>query len=570
MAAPIFDTTVNQLATIVEEGARANARNTKRFIEPAEGTLRRATTKRHHIIFGRRGSGKSSLLFKSADTLSAEGRPIAYVDLEPYKGHHYPDLLISVLLVTFKIFREWLESAKLPSEFGRTWRTVWLRKSRTAKGRRKERLLAALDKVIRDLKDQLQFVDGAAMVSKASRGDKEAQSAMVKANVKAGMPAAGAAEVETNFNAASESTEAKEEEEKYTRSKKDYLHRKILDLRDIFQQFTALTGGDCFLFLDDLYHISRSDQPQLIDYFHRVAKGNNLWLKVGSIRHRSTWYTNAPQPIGLKIGDDADEINLDLTLETFAGSRHFLCMVLNTYIDEAKAPSLDSLLADGGLDRLVLASGGVTRDFLGLFRRAIEAAKERLTKAKDSPRGEKIGAEDVNLAAGAYGDTKKAEFQRDTLDDRERLEAAIQKIRSFCLQKTKTNIFLIDQDLTGSDYDLVQELVDLRLIHHVRSRVTVREFPGKNFRALLLDVSQYSGERKKRDVEMLEFWKDANKEELRRRLLVYDPSVSLTDLMRDIEERNKKGKAISGPDAEASLFDYGGGNSAPLPNDSET
>ena len=86
MPAHLFDPTVNELATIVEEGARANARNTTRFIESAEGTLRRAITKRHHLIFGRRGSGKSSLLFKSADTLKAGGRPIAYVDLEAYKG----------------------------------------------------------------------------------------------------------------------------------------------------------------------------------------------------------------------------------------------------------------------------------------------------------------------------------------------------------------------------------------------------------------------------------------------------------------------------------------------------
>jgi hypothetical protein len=97
----------------------------------------------------------------------------------------------------------------------------------------------------------------------------------------------------------------------------------------------------------------------------------------------------------------------------------------------------------------------------------------------------------------------------------------------------------------GADNDLVQELVDLRLIHHVRSRVTVPDYPGKGFRALLLDFSQYTGERKKRDVEMLEFWKDANKESLRRRSLVYDPSKSLEDLQREIAEKSRRSETRS-------------------------
>ena len=88
----IFNETIDELATLVEEGARATKKATARFIEPAQGTLRRAESRRHHIVFGRRGSGKSSLLYKSAENLSKLNHPVAYVDLEPFKGHHYPDV----------------------------------------------------------------------------------------------------------------------------------------------------------------------------------------------------------------------------------------------------------------------------------------------------------------------------------------------------------------------------------------------------------------------------------------------------------------------------------------------
>jgi hypothetical protein len=63
----ILDTEpVNTLARIVEEATRSTREGAKRFVEPAEGTLGRAKSRRHHIVFGRRGSGKSSLLTKAA------------------------------------------------------------------------------------------------------------------------------------------------------------------------------------------------------------------------------------------------------------------------------------------------------------------------------------------------------------------------------------------------------------------------------------------------------------------------------------------------------------------------
>lgn len=77
---------VAKLVTLVEEAARSTEEGIKRFVEPAQGTLSRAVNKRHHMIFGRRGSGKSSLLRKAAADLTVDRRPIAYVDLEAFKA----------------------------------------------------------------------------------------------------------------------------------------------------------------------------------------------------------------------------------------------------------------------------------------------------------------------------------------------------------------------------------------------------------------------------------------------------------------------------------------------------
>ena len=75
---------IQVLARIVEESTRSTREGVKYFIEPAPGTLQRAKNKRHHIIFGRRGSGKSSLLAKVSEDLTILRSPIAYVDLEEF------------------------------------------------------------------------------------------------------------------------------------------------------------------------------------------------------------------------------------------------------------------------------------------------------------------------------------------------------------------------------------------------------------------------------------------------------------------------------------------------------
>src|SRR5438309_5259094 len=85
---------VEALEVEIEEATRSSEEGVKRFIEPAHGTLSRALAKRPHIVFGRRGSGKSSLLRKAAADLTVDRRPLAFVDLESFKGHSYPDVLI--------------------------------------------------------------------------------------------------------------------------------------------------------------------------------------------------------------------------------------------------------------------------------------------------------------------------------------------------------------------------------------------------------------------------------------------------------------------------------------------
>lgn len=409
----------------------------------------------------------------------------------------------------------------------------------------KAELQTKINKNVDELIENLYLNDNAKLTQKINESNKEKSNNKIK-----GSASLFDNKIEAEIAQASESGNVKETKEEFKRSKQDFLLRKILDFQDIFTALFKINKKDSYIFLDDLYHLLRADQPDLIDYFHRISKGNNFWIKIATIRNRTSWYKNTLQPIGFKIGDDAEEINLDLTLEKFTLSKNFLKSIIKIYIEEYKAPKIDDLLTDGGIDRLVLASGGVTRDFIGLFRRSIDETKERVNRSgPDFQRGEKIGAEDVNIAAGNYGELKREEFQRDTLEDKDKLEISFNKVKQFCLDKTKINFFLIDQEAIGSEIELIKELIDLRLIHQVKSRVTVSSRPGKIYRGYLLDVSQYTGERARRDIEMIEFWKDSEREKLRRASLIYSPITepeSLSDNGLGTESANsKKSKGVS-------------------------
>ena len=329
-----------------------------------------------------------------------------------------------------------------------------------------------------------------------------------------GLCVGGKAELQSSERSSGEAREA------FKRSKIDFLHRHIIDYQEVFRNMAAVSSGDAYLFLDDLYHIRRADQANVIDYFHRIAKPGGLWLKVGTVRHRSIWYVGGDPPCGMKIEDDAGEINLDLTLEKYPLASDFLRRILTNFSDPLRLTPRSSFLTDDALDRLVLASGGVARDFLTIFRLSVDHARQRGPEGRG---GDKICVEDVNISAGEHDTAKREEFSSETGDDEGALDEEFSSVRDFCLERAKSNCFLLAKDARGARVDQIHELVDLKFLHLVRGRVTVSGRKGQIFEAYMLDVSQYAGMRKRRGLQEIQFWKDET--QLRRASLIYDPPI---------------------------------------------
>lgn len=506
---------VDDLLVLCEEVTRATPDGVRRFIEPAPGVLSRAKSNQHHLIFGRRGSGKSSLLRKTATDLTVDRRPIAFVDMETFKGHTYPDVLISVLIKSLHEFKKWLDTAATaPSTKKSFWKKLYdaipkrtpFNKAKTTK------LSAELEAIIAALEKQLQSPEVVEKQTKQTSLNEEAASLELGADIP-GTPLKG------KGNLGRKSGATFEEQSKYVSYKVEYLHQNILRFKNFFTSLSELADGPSFLVLDDLYHIRKIDQPKVLDYFHRIAKGSNLWLKVGTIKHRSQWYQHSDPPIGVKLGDDAKEINLDISLEKFSTLRDFLKRVLGNLMNETPPITMQGLLNSTAIDRLIIASGGVTRDFIGIFANAINQARNR---EPGHHRGPKIGAEDVNLATGDYSPLKQEEFKLDSDSERELLEEEFKNLVDFCTETARCNIFLISQKLLGPTRDAIDQLVDLRLIHPVKSRVTLKKgAAGELFEAYMLDVSQYTAARKVHEFQIVDLSANGKDEAIRRATLVY-------------------------------------------------
>ncbi|MER9376339.1 hypothetical protein [Mesorhizobium sp. M0491] len=327
----------DQFAATLEEATRSTEEGVKYFIEPAKGTLSRGKTRRHHFIFGRRGSGKSSLLNKLRAELTLDRMPVAYIDLETFKGHSYPDVLISIIIKTLDSYSEWFSTAGVyPASKQSFWKKLFGAKPRekSIDSRKVDGLLKRVTQMRAELAHLLTEPEEVSRVRK-SKQTKE-RNANGKGSIE--LP-----QLHLEGGVSRSSGTEREISDNYSSKKIETLHRRIIDFKQLFADLSSVSGKQSYLFLDDLYHIRSDHQAEVVDYFHRITKGTNTWLKIGTIKHRTQWYFFGQPPIGMKLGDDADEIDLDVTLEKYDLTKEFLIKVLDQFCREHDSKVADSI-----------------------------------------------------------------------------------------------------------------------------------------------------------------------------------------------------------------------------------
>ena len=518
------DEHLQALLPALAEAARANQQTVDRFVPPKVGIVDETASRRHQFILGRRGVGKSSLVrMVERDSRRSESA-VAFIDLETLKGIPYPDVLIQLLIELFKVLEEGLKRPR----FGRNPRKTIQR----YKARRDLRRLRS---------------DFAVLLSEPESSEvtvKRIRSRAAKVGTKISLDGAyrrsGAG---LALHAGRQQDEAEAEDSAvqatFTRTKMEGLYAAASSIRSVLSEtMEHLAKGPGYIILDDFYHIRHADQPPVLAYLHQVVKNLDIYLKVCAVRHRLNEFVEGDPPVGLQMGHDAGQISLDITLASFPAAQRFLESVLEGICSPLDI-RLDQFITDAARQRLVLASGGVVRDYLNLIHSGLREANER-------PSGQfrfhnRIGNEDVNEASVRLSEQKQEDLRRDAGPNAEALRERLTDVVGFCLDHNETNVFLVEgtklkEEPWGHE---IQALTDLRLVHEI-GNFTIKnsKYRGRRFVGFTLDLSHYTGTRSER-IKQVNFWQKGGTQGLRRISLIYYPEYVRKVAVKQTQQSSK-------------------------------
>jgi len=343
------DQQVVALLPALEDAARAdpNAGPIK-FVPPRIGILEQTAAKRHLFVFGRRGVGKSTLLRKLQQDSDEFKSEVLFIDVETLRGRPYPDVLIELLIALLGQLDEGLRDAA------------------NARGNRAKVANFGVRRRVRRLRRTLEVLlaepqEATRSVRRLRQTERSGAAGAVVPPIKGVW-----AWMRAKTSSRTESTE----EAEFTATKMEGLNAAVVRIRAVLNDATGhVDGKPTLVVLDDFYHVTFEDQPQVLAYLHQIVKNLPIYLKICGVRHRINDFVEGHPPTGLQIGHDAGDVSLDITLEQFSAAQQFLENVLGQ-VCEVSDVTVQDLVTETGRERLVLGSGGVARDYLDLVSKA--------------------------------------------------------------------------------------------------------------------------------------------------------------------------------------------------------
>jgi Cdc6-like AAA superfamily ATPase len=509
----LTDEEVAALLPALAEAERATEATADRFVPPRPGILEEASARRHQLVYGRRGVGKSTLLRRVAAGDPAHDREVIFIDIETLRGRPYPDVLIELL----QELLDHLYDRLTADGWWKTWRRRRIRK-------RVADLSEAMRTLLREPQSAEHTVRTLRSQTSTSRTGWSLRGSVRLSTQSHGVGATGGAGAHKSRDDQMQGAQEATAQATFERTKMEGLTEAAVLIRNVLAASQDEVKTPTLLVLDDFYHIAREDQPEVLAYLHQVVKGLDINLKVCGVRQRLQPFADGNPPVGMQPEHDAGTISLDITLEKFEVAKQFLERVLSG-ICEPHGIDLERMMTDGARERLVLASAGVARDYLSLVRRALRNSAERPSH-QFRPKN-RITAEDVNESAADLYEQKQDELKQDADEEAEALRSRLSEIVRFCLETNRTNVFLIEttklQEETWGNQ--VQSLSDLRFLHRIDSVSTKRggqTYPGRKFAAFTLDLSTWTSTRSEQ-ISPIRFWETDGRQKIRNPNLIYTP-----------------------------------------------
>jgi hypothetical protein len=418
----IRDDRVTRLVGLLDARSRTSeAQPSLRYIEDVAGRLQVATAPRHHLIFGRRGAGKSALMLEARARLEQSGAQTLWLNIQTVRNLGANGAFLTLASRICEV--------PLAHFAGRTSLPQSVVKALALKKR--------VEGMLTDTAPRVSAIDSV-------------------------MPSINA----------------------------------------LLKLYCTEVQTPIFIFLDDVHYLPYGDTPGFLDRVHSLTRDNPVWLKVAGIRHQMRWFRPEP-PTGLQIPHDAIEINLDITLQEPERAKQFLQSVLDGFVEECDAKPRRGFISAPAMDRLILASGAVPRDFVTLCAASIQIARSRANART-------TGVQDVNEAAGKAAQAKLQELDEDAaaaLGTSAPVLSALAIIRNFALTEHQYSFFRVElpeKERLAEEYALVQRLLDLRILHLINASLSDPHHVGRRSEVYLLDLSEYTGARLKQQLWVLD------------------------------------------------------------------
>lgn len=458
------------------------------------GLIATLLSRSHHVIQGRRGTGKSTVLQVLNHRANQENIPVAIVDMEHHKHRKYPDVLVEVLIDALDRLRP------KPSHWYRFWQHARLR-----------RQVFTLTGKLRIILQDPDVINRAVKRTRDATSKGQGKFALGKT-----------AQVEASHTRSSHASN--DESGSSDATKIERLRSLAPEVNRLLSRLVA--NGEArrsLIFIDDFYFINTDDQPYVLDYLHSVCKGTGVWLKVGGVGTRLKLYQEGDPPIGVQADQDVARLKLDVTLEDFKSAKSFLEKVLDGILQPVGMTTTD-IMNDGARNRIVLACGGaVPRDYIGL---ALEALDLAITRMKPGESSVKIQTEDINRAAKRRTNQKEEEeLKQDADTDAPKLRTRWQDIQAFANNRDQTSYVLLRQgDLTDTTWGKeIEQLENLRLLHRIGIAVP-NTASWRQIRVVIMMIDLAAIMNQRLNANIVEFWKSQQEfDKLRRAQWVYSP-----------------------------------------------
>jgi len=519
----------SNLVSIIKNSFRVRANHKPLYVDIG-GNIERISAPQHQIVFGRRGSGKSCLFvhFRN-DSCPNEVLPI-YIMADELKRLTYPDVIIRLLVEVFE---------SLPIKKNLLERVL----------RRKN----PIEKSIYELRQLLDMAEESEVTDDRKTSTKTDFKGSVSAK-KSMEVSAGGSRDETYGRTSS-----------FKERKLDTLERHLRDYKNSLRQGLDQSEKDkAYVFVDDFYLFPRESHPDILDYLHRLLRDTNYYMKIGTVRHRTRLFRNHPQTIGVELNQDVEGISLDLTLQDIQATQTHLGRMLTSIAEKAGIDDItERYFNPDALQELTLISGGVPRDFLNIFIGAIEASIGGGSRKWLTPKYIYKGA-----SSNTYN-TKVKNLSEDASSDAESLKRLMNDLTIFCLDEKKKTAFLISQDDAQNfpnEHELIQQLMDFKLIHVVEPDTSAASGRPGRYEAYTLDLSLFM-EPRRRNIEIVRFWKrdDSLRPEGIREAPIYQLSRARRAYLDEKQEgetpilvdnvKNIKASAAEANPNQGSLFD---------------